>query len=215
MQTEHAAVSDGRVDMGNAGIAIRALVVLLAVVFGAWSGTASADAEMKLAGFADVPPSGAGGTLSLPLAAGATPVTINLTFGVPSLKVPVEITHSTHVESETGLPVAVTDGDRVTVEAIVVQGVLRASRLKVDEFPELELNGTVKGLPAAGVTLPLAAGATADLVVTLGTSGIDVPVRLTSKTKVHGQSLTIDNGDKVKIEAGVQNNLVVATEIKR
>jgi len=201
--------------MGNTGTAIRTLVILLAVVFGVWSGTASADAEMRLAGFADVPPSGAGGTLSLPLAPGATPVTINLTFGVPSLTVPVEITHSTHVESETGLPVALTDGDRVTVEAIVVQGVLRASRLKVDEFPELELNGTVKGLPASGVTLPLAAGTTADLVVTLGTSGIDVPVRLTSKTKFHGQSLTILNGDKVKVEAGVQNNLVVATEIKR
>jgi hypothetical protein len=97
----------------------------------------------------------------------------------------------------------------------VVQGVLRASRLKIDEFPELELNGTVKGLPAAGVTLPLAAGTTADLIVTLGTSGIDVHVRLTSKTKFHGQSLSIHNGDKVKVEAGVQNNLVVATEIKR
>ena len=201
--------------MGNTGTAMRALVILLAVLFGVWSGTASADAEMKLGGFADVLPSGAGGTLSLPLAPGATPVTINLTFGVPSLTIPVEITHSTHVESETGLPVTLTDGDRVTVEAIVVQGVLRASKLKIDEFPELELNGTVKGLPAAGVTLPLAAGTTVDLTVTLGTSAIDVPVRLTSKTKVHGLSLTIHNGDRVKIEAGVQNNLVVATEIKR
>jgi hypothetical protein len=190
-------------------------VALLAVLFVAWSATAWADAEMKLAGFADVPPSGTGGTLTLPLPPGATPVTINLTFGVPSLKIPVEITHSTHVESETGLPVTLTDGDRVEVEAVVVQGVLRASRLQIDEFPELELNGTVKGLPAAGVTLPLAAGATADLVVTLGTSGVDVPVRLTSKTKFHGPSLTIQNGDKVKVEAGVQNNLVVATEIKR
>ena len=201
--------------MGNTGTAMRALVILLAAMFGVWSATASADAEMKLAGFADVPPSGAGGTLSLPLAVGATPVTINLTFGVPSLTIPVQITHSTRVESETGLPVTLTDGDRVTVEAVVVQGVLRASELKIDEFPELELNGTVKGLPAAGVTLPLAAGATVDLIVTLGTSAIDVPVRLTSKTKVHGQSLTIHNGDRVRIEAGVQNNLVVATEIKR
>ena len=195
--------------------AVRSLLVLLAVSFGSWSGIAWADAEMKLAGFADVPPSGDGGTLSLPLAPGATPVTINLTFGVPSLKIPVEITHSTHVESETGLPVALTDGDRVTVEAIVVQGVLRASRLKVDEFPELELNGTATGLPASGVTLPLAAGTTVDLIVTLGTSSIDVGVRLTSKTKIHPPSLTIENGDKVKVEAGVQNNLVVATEIKR
>ena len=195
--------------------AVHALLVLLAVSFGSCPGTASADAEMKLAGLADVPPSGAGGTLSLPLAPGAAPVVINLTFGIPSLSIPVEITHSTHVESETGLPVSLTDGDRVTVEAIVVQGVLRASRLKVDEFPELELNGTATGLPASGVTLPLAAGTTVDLIVTLGASGIDVPVRLTSKTKFHGQSLTVHNGDKVKVEAGVQGNHVVATEIKR
>ena len=201
--------------MGNTGTAARSIVILLALLFGVWVGTASADAEMKLAGFADVPPSGAGGTLSLPLAPGATPVIINLTFGVPTLTIPVEIAHSTHVESDTGLPVTVTDGDRVTVEAIVVQGVLRASRLKVDEFPELELNGRASGLPAAGVTLPLGAGATVDFVVTLGTSAIDVPVRLTEKTKVHGHSLTIENGDKVKVEAGVQNNRVVATEIKR
>jgi len=194
------------------GTATRALVVMLVVVFGAWSGNASADAELKLAGFADVP--GSGGTLSLPLDPGAAPVIINLTFGVPSLTIPVEITNSTHIESDTGLPVTITDGDRVTVEAQVIQGVLRASQLKVDEFPELELHGTVKGL-ASGVTLPLAANVTADLIVTLDASGIDVPVRLTSKTKFHGQSLTIENGDKVKVEAGVQNNHVVATEIKR
>ena len=81
------------------------------------------------------------------------------------------------------------------------------------DVPSVTIRSTV--VPAAGVTLPLAAGATVDLIVTLGTSAIDVPVRLTSKTKVHGQSLTIHNGDRVRIEAGVQNNLVVATEIKR
>ena len=193
--------------------AVFSFLALLGLIVGLWSGPASADAEMTLAGFADVP--GGGGPLSLPLAPGATPVTINLKFGVPSLTIPVEIVHSTHVESDTGLPVAVTDGDRVTVEASVVQGVLRASRLKVDEFPELELNGRASELPEAGVALPLGAGATVDFVVTLGTSGIDVPVRLTEKTKIRGQSLTIENGDKVKVEAGVQNNRIVSTEIKR
>ena len=48
-------------------------------------------------------------------------MTINLKFGVPSLTIPVEIAHSTHVESDTGLPVTVTDGDRITVEAVVIQ----------------------------------------------------------------------------------------------
>ena len=196
--------------MGTRSTVSRSMLMALAVV-GIWAATAWGDAEMKLAGFADVP----GATLSLPLDPGATPVTINLKFGVPSLTIPVEIAHSTHIESDTGLPVTITDGDRVTVEANVVQGVLRASRLKVDEFPELELHGRASGLPAAGVTLPLGAGVTVDFVVTLDASGIEVPVRLTEKTKIHGQSLTIENGDKVKVEAGVQNNHVVATEIKR
>ena len=197
--------------MGDRSTIARSILLALTLVFTIWAGSAWADAEMKLAGFADVPDA----TLSLPLDPGATPVTINLKFGVPSLTIPVEIAHSTHIESDTGRPVTITDGDRVTVEANVVQGVLRAFRLKVDEFPELELHGSASGLPAAGVTLPLGAGVTVDFVVTLDTSGIDVPVRLTEKTKIHGQSLTIENGDKVKVEAGVQNNHVVATEIKR
>ena len=65
--------------MRNTRIAVHALAILLAVSLGPWGGTVSADAEMKLAGFADVPPSGAGGTLSLPLAPGASPVTTEIT----------------------------------------------------------------------------------------------------------------------------------------
>jgi len=190
-----------------------ASLAVLAVLVGWWPTIAAADAEMRLAGFADVPPTGSGGTLSLPLAPGSDPVTIHVTFGVPSLSIPVEISHSTHIDSDDGLPVSLTDGDRIIVEAVVAHGVLKATRLTIEEFPELELNGTVHGLPAAGVALPLASG-TVSFTVTLGTSGVDVPVTVTAKTKVKG-SFTLHNGDKVKIEAGVQNNAVVATELKR
>ena len=110
--------------MGDRSTIARSILVALTLVFTIWAGSAWADAEMKLAGFADVPDA----TLSLPLDPGATPVTINLKFGVPSLTIPVEIAHSTHIESDTGRPVTITDGDRVTVEANVVQGVLRADR---------------------------------------------------------------------------------------
>jgi hypothetical protein len=199
--------------MWNKRIAVLSTLALLGLLLGPWSGTASADAELKLAGIADVP--GSGGTLSLPLPAGASPVTIQVTFGIPNVTIPVEIAHSTHVESVTGLPVTLADGDRITVEAQVVQGVIRASRLQIDEFPELELSGSAKGLPAAGVTLPLAAATTVDFIVTLGASEVDVPVRLTANTKFHGPSLTIRNGDKVQVEAGVRNNAIVATEIRR
>ncbi len=197
--------------MWNTRIALLSTLALLSLLLGPWAGTASADAELKLAGFAQ----GTGGSLSLPLPAGASPVTIHVTFGIPSVTIPVEIAPSTHVESTTGLPVTLTDGDRITVEAQVVQGLIRASRLQLEEFPELELSGSAKGLPAAGVTLPLAAGTTVDFTVTLGASGVDVPVRLTANTKFHGPSLTIRNGDPVRVEAGVRNNAIVATEIGR
>ena len=80
---------------------------------------------------------------------------------------------------------------------------------------ELELAGTAKGLPAAGVMVPLASGATVDFLVTLGKSAVDVPVRLTAKTEVKGAPFTIHNGDTVRVEAGVLNNAIVATEIRR
>ena len=199
--------------MSSTRVAVFSFLALVGLVIGPGSGTASADAELKLAGFADVP--GSGGTLSLPLPGGTSPVIINLTFGIPSVTIPVEITHATHIGSDVDLPAALTDGDRITVEAVVVQGVVRASRLQIDEFPELELAGTAKGLPAAGVTVPLASGATADFIVTLGASGVDVPVRLTAHTKVKGAPFTIFDGNKVQVEAGIQNNAIIATEIRR
>ena len=186
-------------------------LTLLVVLLGA---AAPASALLKLAGFADVSPVGTGGTLTLPLPQGASPVTIHITFGVPSVSIPVEITRTTQIEFDDGLPVTLADGDRIRVEAVVNDGVIRAVKLEIEEFPDLELRGTASGLPAAGVSLPLATGATVNFIVTLGSSDVDVPVRLTDKTKVRGGDFTLHNGDPVRVEAAVKNNAIVATEIR-
>jgi len=94
-------------------VAMVASLTLLTVVLG---GAAPASALLKLAGFVDVPPDGAGGTLTLPLAQGASPVTIHVTFGVPGVSIPVEITRTTQIEFDDGLPVTIGDGDRIRVE---------------------------------------------------------------------------------------------------
>jgi hypothetical protein len=187
-----------------------ALTVIALLLLIPWPGLASADeADIKLKGFADVP----GTSLSLPV---ASTVTINITFGIPSVTVPVQVTPSTKIKSELGPPVTLADGDSVKVKARVVGNALVASRLEVEAFPELEVIGTVSGLPAGGVMLPLPAGTTVDFVLTL-VSGVDLPIRLTSSTKVdHGSmmmTLTINNGDTLEVEAAVRDNRLVATQV--
>jgi hypothetical protein len=197
------------------------LMALVAVLVGPPANLAWADSddhddrgrEMTIAGFADVP--GTGGTLQLPLAADAAPITINITLGIPSVTIPVQVTAKTKVKSDFGLPVTLVDGDRIKVDAHVVGTALQADKIEVEAFPEVELIGTAKGLPAAGITLPLAAGATQNFVITLGASGVDVPVRLTSNTKIRGHLTALHNGDAIQIEAAVRNNAIVITEINR
>jgi hypothetical protein len=188
-----------------------ALAVIALLLLVPWPGLASADeADIKLKGFADVP----GRSLSLPT---ASTVTINITFGIPSVTVPVQITPSTQIKSELGPPVTLAHGDSVKVKARVEGNALVASRLEVEAFPELEVIGTVSGLPDGGVTLPLAANTNpVDFMLQL-VSGVDLPIRLTSSTKVdHGSmmmTLTINNGDTLEVEAAVRDNRLVATQV--
>ena len=184
----------------------------LLTLLGTASPSAAADAgDIKIRGFAGVP----GTSLTLPLPSGAAPVIVEVTFGVPSVTIPVQVTSDTKItgKSRSGA-VVVTDGDAVKVRAALVGNVLRASRLELEDFPELELTGLAKGLPAAGATLPLAAGATLDCVVTLGASGVDVPVRLTSSTKLDEKPTTIHNGDLLRVEAAVRGGRIVVTKLK-
>ncbi len=177
------------------------------------SGWVSEDTEIKLAGFADVPPAGAGGTLTLPLAPGSLPVTLIVTFGIPSVQVAVMITPATAIKSESGPPVTLADGDRVKIEAAVVNGSLQAVELELEAFPELELVGTAQGLPTAGVVLPLAPGTTVDFTLAFGVSGASLPIRLTADTKVEGGPVTLVNGVSVEVDAVVRGLRIVATEL--
>src|SRR5438552_8781096 len=111
-------------------VASATLLTRLGVVFGL--STAMADSALKIAGFADVPPAGPGGRLALPLASGAPPVTSKVQLGNPAVQMPIQITSSTKIESETGSPVTLTDGDRVKMDAVIVGAVLRATKLKLE-----------------------------------------------------------------------------------
>ena len=48
---------------------ILSTLLMLGLALATWPGVASADDEFKIAGFVDVPPTGSGDTLKLPLAA--------------------------------------------------------------------------------------------------------------------------------------------------
>jgi hypothetical protein len=203
--------------MLNKRLLLLVLMALVAVLGSPLTQAAWADSdnddhgrEMTIAGFADVPAS----TLQLPLAAGASPVIINATFGIPSVTIAVQVTTATRVKSEFGLPVTLIDGDRIQVDMRVVGNLLRADKIVVEAFPELELIGTAKNVPD-GVTLPLAAGKTVDFLISLGASGVDVPVRLTANTKIKGHIVAIHNGDTLRLEAAVRDNKIVVTEINR
>lgn len=192
-------------------IAVLSAFALIASICSASLGVAADEGDIKIQGFAGVP----GSSLTLPLPDGAAPVTVDVTFGVPSVTIPVQITSDTKIKgkSKSGA-VVVTDGDAVKIKASLAGSVLRASRLELEDFPELELTGLVEGLPAAGVTLPLAAGATLDFIVALGASGVDVPVRVTSSTKLDEKPTTLSNGDLVRVEAVVRGGRIVVTKLK-
>jgi hypothetical protein len=176
-------------------------------------GFAAADSAMSIAGFVDVPPLGPGGTLTLPLAPGSPPMTIQIQLGAPALQVPVRITTSTAIE-ETGSPMTLTDGDRVKLDTVIMGGVIQVTRLALEAFPEVQDSGTANGLPAAGVMLPLAPATTVAFTLTL-VPGLDVLVVLTENTKLEEGPFLLTNGATVQIDAVVRNMQLVATQISR
>src|SRR5687767_10600397 len=135
--------------MWNRRIAVLPVFALFALLCSVSPGVAADEGDIKIQGFAGVP----GSSLTLPLADGGAPVMLDVTFGVPSVTIPVQITPDTKIKgkSKSGA-VVVTDGDAVKIKAALVGNVLRASRLELEDFPELELTGLAEGLPASGVT---------------------------------------------------------------
>lgn len=186
-----------------------ATLVLALVSFSiAWA----SDSELKLAGLADVPPTGPGGALTLPLASGSPPVTLLVSLGEPAILVAVQITPSTAIEAESFLPVTLVDGDRVKIEGLLTGGVLQATKLEIEDFPELQLPGTAQGLPASGVALPLPSGASVVFTLSLGSSG-SVPVRVTSSTRIDEGPGVLMNGASMQVEGILRDSVVEATEL--
>lgn len=189
------------------------VVTLVGLLLAGGVGLASAGSDVKVAGIADVLPVGPVGTLTLPLAPGAAPVFLQINVGTASVPVTVQITPATLVKAESGLPVTITDGDRVKAEVVAIGGVLRTLKLEVDNFPEAEFIGTVTGLAGGPVTLPLPAGQSRSFLVALSLSGASIPVTVTSATKVEHGPVTLSNGQTVQVETVLQNGQLLVTEI--
>ncbi len=177
-----------------------------------WPGIVLGDSEVKLSGFVDVPPAGPGGSLTLPLPEGASPVTVFLSIGIPTVVIPVIITPQTEIEAEEGSSVTIVDGDRLEIEAMVVSTSIFALEVEVEPFPELELICVTEGLPPGGVPLPLAPGTT--LNFTCDFAGFDLPVRLTSAAKVEDAPFTLTNTLPIRIEGAVRDGAIVITELE-
>lgn len=139
-------------------------------------------------------------------------MTVLVQLGTPPQLVPVQVTSSTKIKSETGVPLTLVDNDRVKIDAVIAGSIIQATQLELDPFPEIEVTGTAQGLPSAGVTLPLPAGTSVTFSVLL-VPGVSVTVVLTENTKVEEGPLTLTNGAIVQIEAVLQNNVLVVTEI--
>ena len=170
-------------------------------------GVAGADSDIKVAGAVV-----SGGPVTLPLAPGASAVTLIVSMGLGTIQVPVSITPQTVIEAEEGVPITLVDGDRVEVEAVPGSGVLVASKLEVEDFPEVELRGVAQGLPSGGASLPVAPGGTLDFALVL--IGVSVPVRVTGTTRVEVGLSTLANGAVVKVEGSMRDGRVAATEIE-
>jgi Domain of unknown function (DUF5666) len=204
-----------------AALALGALALLSPAPARAESGSSNGNgsnqsrSEIKLKGFVAVAPPGPGGTLTLPLPAGAAPVVVTVSFGVPAVTVPVTITPATQVEVERALPpVTIADGDALEIEARLVGAVFEATRVELEDFPELELRGTVQGLPAGGVSLPLGPSATLDFTLFLGASGLTVPIRVTSVTRLEDGPFVLTDGALIDVEAVIRDSRIVATELE-
>jgi hypothetical protein len=172
-----------------------------------WPGVAGADSDLKVSGAVV-----SGGPVTLPLAPGAPAVTLIVSLGLGTIQVPVSITPLTLIEAEEGVPITLVDGDRVEVEAVPGAGVLVASKVEVEDFPEVELRGVAQGLPPGGGSLPVAPGGTLDFALVL--IGVSVPVRVTGTTRVEAGLSILANGAVVKVEGSMRDGRVVATQLE-
>lgn len=166
--------------------------------------------ENKLKGFmVNIP----GGSLTLPV---MSDTVITVVLGSPLVPINITVTPATMVEREEGAgAVTLTNEDLVEVEFVITGGKAEATKLKLEDFPEVRLFCTIGGLPMGGLALPLSAGASpVDATCTLGTSGITEPITFTTATRVEGSAFVLMNGDNVEIQGRVRDNRIMVTEIE-
>ena len=192
-----------------------ALVTMVLSILAALAAVAPAGANgstMSIEGTIDVPPFGPGGVLSLPLASGSPPVQVLLTFGQPAVQIPVFIDASAYVQPD---PLVLTDGLPVDIYLAIELGqFFKAVSVKQAHPDEVNLRGTVAGLPAGGVSLPVGVGVEGDVTLQLDSSTITVPLRIHAFTSVHPEPLVIANGDVLSVKGAFRDGRVVSSYIE-
>jgi hypothetical protein len=167
-----------------------------------------------------------GGSVTLPLAVGSPPIDLTLALGGPAgILLPFRITSDTSVGQEDpdeGGAITLRNGDGVTADAKLVNGVIVATELTIEEFVEALPQGFVVQLPpgVSAVTVPLPAG-TPDVQVVLRLGdGSDaggnplLPIVITPNTSViGGGSLQIQVSDFVEAKVVFENGELRAHKI--
>lgn len=165
-----------------------------------------------------------GGSLTLPLTTGSLPVDISLALGGPGgPELPFRITSDTLVSAEDlderRTTITLRNEDGVKVNARLVNGVIVATELTIEEFTEGEPQGFVVQLPpgVSVVTVPLPPGTSnVPLVLRLGdgNDGPNLPIVITSNTTViGGGSLQIRVSDFIEVKAVLQNGELQAFKV--
>lgn len=158
-----------------------------------------------------------GGSLVLPLPTGSFPVDMTLALGGPGgPELPFKITSDTLVSAEDldeGLAtITLRNGDGAKVKAKLLNGVLVAVELTIEEYIEAEPQGFVVELPpgVSSTTVPLPPGTSnVPFVLRLGdgNDGPNLPIVITSDTTViGGGSLQIRISDFIEAKIVLLQN---------
>jgi Domain of unknown function (DUF5666) len=209
---------DQKVRLGRNAAQLSVHVVLLSMLTFAATPAWAGKIHGKLLGTVDVP----GDSLNLPLAPGSPNVTITLFLGgTGGPAVPITVTPNTKVEAEddeeeVSESITLTDGDLIEMRGKLQNGQLVATKIELQEFPEIEVFGSVD-VPGTSLALPLAPGSP-DVTITLflgGTGGPAVPIVVTASTRVRGgTTLTLHDNDFIEAKARLRSGQIVAVKIR-
>lgn len=167
---------------------------------------AQAHDKIKLKGFmVDVP----GGSMTLPVAAN---VNVSISLGSPAVTIPFAITPATEIKEEEGVPpTTLTTGDIVEVKLAIQAGLLVATELELEDFPEFEFDCRISDVPGGSLALPPASDTTVQC--TLELIGQTLPITLTPNMKREGIAV-LTEGQLTEVEGIVRNGALLVTEIE-